>query len=85
MGFCSFIAVPGVGTPPLGSWSNGDGGIWLKSIPPTSAPDIAVYCFEHGVRADEAFSWKALFDQGADLLDELIKLSDVREAGSNTF
>ncbi len=79
----SFITVPGVGTPPLQSWSNGDGGIWLSSIPPTSAPDIAVYYFEHGIRPDDEFSWKILFDQGADLLDELIKLGDVAEVRSN--
>ncbi|KAF8850760.1 hypothetical protein BDZ45DRAFT_184971 [Acephala macrosclerotiorum] len=73
------MTVPGVGTPPLASWSNGDGGIWLTSIPPTSAPDIAVYYFEHDFRADEDFSWKVPFDRGADLLDELINLGDAGE------
>jgi hypothetical protein len=63
----------------LEKWSNGDGGIWLTSIPPTSAPDIAVYSFEHGIRPDEDFSWQSLFDQGAELLDVLIKLGDVAE------
>lgn len=71
--------MPGIGTPPLEKWSNGDGGIWLTAIPPTSAPDIAVYSFEHGIRPDEDFSWQTLFDQGAELLDGLIKLGDVRE------
>lgn len=48
----------------------------MSSIPPTSAPDIAIYCFEHNLRADDDFSWKALFDQGAELLDELINLGE---------
>jgi hypothetical protein len=76
---CSFITVPGVDTPSLQNWSNGDGGIWLSTIPPTSAPDIAVYCFEHSLRADDELLWTTLFDKGAELLDELIRLGEIEE------
>ena len=70
---CNFITVPGVDTPSLQNWSNGDGGIWLTSIPPTSAPDIAVYCFKHDLHADDEPLWTTLFDNGAELLDGLIR------------
>lgn len=49
-----------------------------------------MYSFEHGIRPDEDFSWQSLFDQGAELLDVLIKLGDVAEVcvcsnGNETF
>lgn len=49
--------------------------------PTTSAPDIAVYCFEHDLRAGDELLWTVLFNKGAELLDELILLSEI-EVGS---
>ena len=54
----------------------------MTSIPPTSAPDIAVYCFEHDLRADDELLWTILFDKGAELLDELIRLGESEEVRS---
>lgn len=70
-----FIAVPGVGTAPLQHWSNGDGGIWLTPIPPISDPNVAVFSFNHDLTVDDSFSWNALYDRGAELLDELVELA----------
>lgn len=80
----SYIIVPGIGTSPVQSWSNGDGGIWLSSVPPTTNPNIAIYCFEHELRPDDSFSWNGIFEQGAELLDELIKLGGDEEVRGNS-
>lgn len=56
-------------------WQNGDGGMWLKSMPPTSSPEIAVYSFEHNIKPDDSFSWNSVFESGDRLFRELTELT----------
>ncbi|BDD64229.1 hypothetical protein MAP00_009067 [Monascus purpureus] len=68
------VLVPGIGIP-LDRWQNGDGGMWLKSMPPTSSPEIAVYSFEHNIKPDDSFSWNSVFESGDRLFRELTELT----------
>jgi hypothetical protein len=42
-------------------------------------PHAALFCFEHGLVADDSFGWKKLFDEGGELLDALIRLREYEE------
>ena len=53
-------------------WRDKDGRSWLSAIPSTTAPGLAVFAYEHGMKADDSFSWQTLLNKGADLLASLL-------------
>jgi len=75
----SFVTIPGVGIPRYDGRGIGNRATWLQSLKTTAMPHTALFCFEHGLVADDSFSWKKLFDEGGELLDALVKLRENEE------
>ena len=68
------MVIPGVGTPGPGDWHDNTGKSWLRAIPTTAAPGLAVLAFQHDVKALKNFSWQALLSQGEVFLTSLLQL-----------
>jgi hypothetical protein len=69
--YCSFVAVPGIGTKPPDEWINETGKPWLAKI---DAPGIGVFSYDHAISKSNEHIWQDLLDRGESLLMSLMKL-----------
>lgn len=66
-----FITIPGIGTPPVDQWRQGNTGPhWVREL----SKDGLFYKWEHGLSANSSLSWQAISTSAIELLDGVIGL-----------
>ena len=61
------MLVPGVGTKPPNEWHDGNGQLWLRSLPSSISSNVSAYAFAHEL-TPRRFTYSQTFYQGERLL-----------------
>jgi hypothetical protein len=81
MKYYRVILIPAIKAPQPSTQTEADVS-WFKTLSAESVPSASTFLFEHGIVADEDFTWFDLFDKAADLLDDLLQVIEVDEVRS---
>jgi hypothetical protein len=81
MKYYRVILIPAIKAPQPSTRTEADVS-WFKTLSAESVPSASTFLFEHGIVAEENFTWFDIFDKAADLLDDLLQVIEVDEVRS---
>jgi hypothetical protein len=76
----SVIAIPGLGSHPIGSWKARDRtGVWLRDFLPDDVPNIRVLLYGYDTALEQSDSKQSIIDLAKSLLESIKAFRKVTE------